>query len=433
MASSPGRRSSVGLRHRGMEMARRRLTGMSLDLAAIYRDLHANPELSFQEHRTAGVVADTLARLGFAVTSGIGRTGVAGVLENGDGPTVLLRADMDGLPVLEATGLPYASTARGIDPDGHDVPVMHACGHDVHVTCLLGASERLIDDRASWTGTLVVLFQPAEEWGGGAQAMVDDDLYGRVPTPDVVLGQHVAPFPAGIAAVHAGVAMAAADSLTVHLHGTGGHGSRPETTVDPVYLAAATTVRLQGVVARELAATDAAVVTVGQIHAGTKHNIIPAEAMLGLSVRSFDEHVRTKVLAAIERIVKAEAAASGAPREPQIAYDEAFPLTINEPGATERTSAALRAALGDDRVIDPGVVSGSEDVGILASAAGVPLVYWFLGGSDPSLFGDALTTGRMPDDIPSNHSPHFAPLIDPTLDTGVVALVAAAKEWLGRA
>lgn len=406
---------------------------MSLDLPAVYRDLHANPELSFQEHRTAGIVAETLGLLGFTVTTGIGRTGVVGVVENGEGPTVLLRADMDGLPVLEATGLSYASTARGIDPDGHDVPVMHACGHDVHVTCLLGASERLAAERDSWAGTLVVLFQPAEEWGGGAQAMVDDDLFGRVPKPDIVLGQHVAPFPAGFAGVRAGVAMAAADSLTVRLHGTGGHGSRPETTVDPVYLAASTTVRLQGIVARELAATDAAVVTVGQIHAGTKHNIIPAEAMLGLSVRSFDEQVRAKVLASIERVVAAEAVASGAPREPEVTYGERFPLTVNDPAATERTAAALRRALGDDRVIDPGLVSGSEDVGVLAMAAGVPLVYWFLGGTDPSLFGDFLATGRMPDDIPSNHSPHFAPLIEPTLSTGVTTLVTAAREWLGTA
>lgn len=404
---------------------------MSLDLPAVYRDLHANPELSFQEHRTAGIVAEALGELGFAVTTGIGGTGVVGVLENGAGATVLLRADMDGLPVLEATGLPYASAARGTDHGGNDVPVMHACGHDVHVTCLLGASERLAADRDSWTGTLVVLFQPAEEWGGGARAMVDDDVFGRVPKPDIVLGQHVAPFPAGFAGVHAGVAMAGADSLTVHLHGTGGHGSRPETTVDPVYLAASTTVRLQGIVAREVAATDAAVVTVGQIHAGTKHNIIPAEATLGLSVRSFDEHVRAKVLASIERIVLAESAASGAPREPEITYDERFPITVNEPAATERTAVALRRALGDDRVIDPGIVSGSEDVGVLATAAGVPLVYWFLGGADPALFGDALAAGRMPDDIPSNHSPHFAPLIEPTLGTGVAALVAAAREWLG--
>ncbi|GAA4369023.1 amidohydrolase [Agromyces bauzanensis] len=403
---------------------------MTLDLAAVYRDLHAHPELSFQEHRTAGIVAGALDQLGLAVMSGIAGTGVVGVLENGDGPTVLLRADMDGLPVEEATGLTYASTARGTDPDGNDVPVMHACGHDVHVTCLLGATERLVAESASWSGTLVALFQPAEEWGGGAEAMIADRLFDRVPKPDIVLGQHVAPFPAGFAGVRSGPAMAGADSLTIRLYGTGGHGSRPETTVDPVYLAASTTVRLQGIVAREVAATDAAVVTVGQLHVGTKHNIIPSEAMLGLSVRSFDEVVREKVLASIERIVRAEAAASGAPKEPEIVYDERFPVTVNDPAATERTAGALRAALGAERVIDPGPVSGSEDVGVLASAAGVPLVYWLLGGMDPSFFGDALQTGRMPDDIPSNHSPHFAPLIEPTLSTGVAALVAAAREWL---
>ncbi|WP_136708382.1 amidohydrolase [Agromyces sp. H66] len=406
---------------------------MTLDLAAVYRDLHAHPELSFQEHRTAGIVAGALERFGLAVTTGIGGTGVVGVLENGDGPTVLLRADMDGLPVEEATGLPYASTERGTDPDGNDVPVMHACGHDVHVTCLLGATERLTADRAAWSGRLVALFQPAEEWGGGAEAMIADGLFDRVPKPDVVLGQHVAPFPAGLVGVRGGPAMAGADSLTIRLHGTGGHGSRPETTVDPVYLAASTTVRLQGIVAREVAATDAAVVTVGQLHAGTKHNIIPSEAMLGLSVRTFDEAVREKVLASIERIVKAEAAASGAPREPEIVYDERFPVTVNDPDATERTAGALRHALGAERVIDPGLVSGSEDVGVLATAAGVPLVYWLLGGMDPARFGDALQSGRMPDDVPSNHSPHFAPVIEPTLSAGVAALVAAAREWLASA
>ncbi|GAA1956737.1 amidohydrolase [Agromyces allii] len=404
---------------------------MAIDLASVYRDLHQNPELSFQEHRTAGIVAEALTGLGLDVTTGIGRTGVVGVLANGDGPTVLLRADMDGLPVLEATGLPYASTARGTDHEGTEVPIMHACGHDVHVTCLLGATERLVADRDSWSGTLVALFQPAEEFGGGAEAMVADGLYERVPKPDVVLGQHVAPFPAGFVGLHSGAAMAGADSLNVRIHGTGGHGSRPEATVDPVYLAASTTVRLQGIVAREVAPTDAAVVTVGRLHAGTKNNIIPAEATLGLSVRTFDESVRAKVLGSIERIVQAEAVAAGAPKPPEITYDERFPVTVNEPAATARTAAALRAAIGDQRVIDPGVVSGSEDVGVLATAAGVPLVYWFLGGADPSLFGDALATGRMPEDIPSNHSPHFAPLIEPTLEVGVSTLVAAAREWLG--
>lgn len=405
---------------------------MSLDLDAIYRDLHRNPELSFQEHRTAGIVAEALRGLGYEVTEGIGGTGVVGVLANGEGPTVLLRADMDGLPVEEATGLDYASTARGVDASGSDVPVMHACGHDVHVTCLLGAAERLAGDAATgaWQGTLVVLFQPAEEQGGGAETMVGDGLYEKVPTPDVVLGQHVAPLPAGLIALHPGAAMAAADSITVTLHGTGGHGSRPEATVDPVYLAAATTVRLQGIVAREVAATDAAVVTVGQLHAGTKNNIIPAEAKLGLNVRSFDESVRTKVLGAIERIVRAEAVASNAPREPEIVYEERFPVTVNEPAASERTAVALRAAFGDARVADFGAVSGSEDVGVLATAAGAPLVYWFLGGFDPALFGDALQTGRLPDDLPSNHSPFFAPVPQPTLSAGVEALVVAAREWL---
>ncbi len=403
---------------------------MAIELAAVYRDLHAHPELSFQEHRTAGIVADHLGSLGYAVTTGIAGTGVVGVLQRGAGPTVLLRADMDALPVLEETGLDYASTARGVDADGMDVPLMHACGHDVHVTCMLGAAEELAaaDD---WSGTLVVLFQPAEEWGGGAERMVADGLFDRVPVPDVVLGQHVAPFPAGFAGLHAGVAMAAADSIDVTLHGEGGHGSRPETTVDPVYLAANVVARLQGIVAREIAPADAAVVTVGQLHAGTKNNIIPPSAKLGLSVRTLDAAVREKVLAGIERIARAESAASAAPAEPDFDYVERFPLTVNEPAATARTRAALQAALGEGSVIDPGPVAGSEDVGVLATAAGAPLVYWVLGGFEPARFADLRETGRMPEDVPSNHSPHFAPLIEPTLSTGVRALVAAARAWLG--
>lgn len=402
---------------------------MSLDLDAIYRDLHRHPELSFQEHRTAGIVAEALRGLGYTVTEGIGRTGVTGVIARGEGPTVLLRADMDGLPVREATGLDYASTATGTDHEGAEVPVMHACGHDVHVTCLLGAAEALAAD-ASWHGTLVVLFQPAEEWGGGAEAMLADGLYERVPRPDVVLGQHVAPLPAGLVALQPGPAMAGADSLTITMHGTGGHGSRPETTVDPVYLAASTAVRLQGIVSREIAAGDAAVVTVGQLHAGTKNNIIPPDATLGLSVRTFDEHVRERVLAAIERIARAEAAASAAPREPEFAYEERFPVTVNDPAASARTAEALRTTFGAERVLEPGAVSGSEDVGVLATAAGAPLVYWFLGGADPALFGAGLADGRLPEHLPSNHSPEFAPLPQPTLTVGVAALVTAAKEWL---
>ena len=400
-------------------------------LEELYYDLHAHPELSFAEHRTAGIVADRLTALGLAVTTGIGRTGVVGVLANGDGPTVLLRADMDGLPVAEETGLPYASTQTVVDEYGHEVGLMHACGHDIHITCLIGAVERLLETRGEWSGTVVALFQPAEEHGGGAQVMVDDGLYEKVPKPDVVLGQHVAPYPAGIVGAHAGPAMAAVDALDVTMFGRGGHGSRPETTIDPVLMAAATVMRLQGVVSREVAAFDPAVVTVGFLNAGTKSNIIPAEAGIGISIRSFDETVRERVVGAVERIVRAEAQASGATREPEFAVTERYPVTVNDPDATERTNNAFRAAFGDDRVFDPGLIAGSEDVGNLATAAGVPLVYWFLGGADPEVYAAAEAAGTLDTDIPSNHSPFFAPLPQPTIDVGVQALVVAAREWLG--
>lgn len=402
-------------------------------LEGLYRDLHENPELSRAEYPTAGIVADRLRALGLDVVDGIGATGVVGILRNGDGPTVLLRADMDGLPVLEQTGLEYASTARGTDPDGNDVPVMHACGHDVHVTCLLGATELLIARRSQWRGTLVALFQPAEEDGSGAIGMVEDGLYDRIPTPDIVLGQHVAPAPAGVVGVHAGPAFSGADSFDVRLFGRGGHGSRPETTIDPVIMAASTVTRLQAVVSRETAATDAAVVTVGQLHSGTKNNIIADEATLGLSIRSASVPVRTRVIAAVHRIIRAEAAASGAEREPEIIAKESFPVLVNDAAATERTVAAFHGAFGEARVLDPGIVTGSEDVGVLATAAGAPLVYWLLGGSDAAEFQAAAAAGTVDTTIPSNHSPFFAPVIHPTLGTGVAALAVAALEWLDAA
>lgn len=405
---------------------------MSIDLDELYRDLHANPELSFQEIRTAEIAAGHLTGLGFKVHRNVGKTGVVGVLENGPGPVVLLRADMDALPVEEATGLAYASEASGVDHEGREVPVMHACGHDVHVTCLVGAVEELAVRRQEWQGTLIAVFQPAEEWGGGAQAMVSDGLYDLVPKPDVVLGQHVAPFPAGWFGLRPGVLMASADSLSITLHGRGGHGSRPETTVDPVFLAAAATVRLQGIVSRELAPSDAAVVTVGQIHAGTKNNIIPETASLGLSIRSFSNVTRDKVLGSIERIVRSEAIASNAPSEPEFHYEEHFPLTVNDEAAAAKITSAFQEKFGADKIINPGPVSASEDVGMLAQAAGAPLVFWFLGGADPALSSsrDWSENGRMPEDIPSNHSPYFAPSIQPTLSLGVEALVTAARAYL---
>ena len=401
-----------------------------MDLEALYRDLHAHPELSFAEHRTAGVVAGHLTELGLEVHTGIGRTGVAGVLRNGDGPTVLLRADMDGLPVREDTGLEWASTQTVEDEDGNTVPVMHACGHDIHITCLLGAVERLAATRDEWSGTVVAVFQPAEEHGGGAQVMVEDGLYSVVPDPDVVLGQHVTPFPAGMVGAHSGPAMAAVDAFEVTLHGRGGHGSRPETTIDPVVMAAATVMRLQTVVSREIAAQETAVVTVGTLHAGTKNNIIAADATLGISVRSFSEEVRAKTLGAVDRIIRAEAQASGAVQEPEVSWGERYPVTVNDPDATARVNAAFAAEFGAQAVLEPGALSGSEDVGNLATAAGVPLVYWMLGGGDPEKVLAAMAAGTVESDIPSNHSPHFAPLAQPTIGIGVRALVVAAREWL---
>ena len=402
-------------------------------LADLYRDLHQHPELSFAETRTAAIAADRLRACGFETTEQVGRTGVVGVLRNGAGPTALLRADMDALPMAEQTGLPYSSTARGLDRDGNDVPVAHSCGHDMHVTCLLGAAEVLAADRAPWRGTLLVVFQPAEEYGQGAQAMLDDGLLERFGRPDVVLGQHVAPLPAGMLAIRSGPAFAAADAIRVRMFGRGGHGSRPETTVDPVVMAAATVMRLQTIVSRETAATGTAVVTVGAMRAGTKENIIPDEAELLLSVRSFEPEVRSATLAAIERIVRGEAAASGADRDPEITVFNAFPAVVNDRAATARTRAAFEALLGPGHVHDPGPVTGSEDVGMLATAAGAPCVYWLLGGADPAAFATARSTEdvvAVVARLPSNHSPQFAPVVEPTISTGVAALVTAARTWL---
>jgi len=308
---------------------------------------------------------------------------------------------------------------------------MHACGHDMHVTCLLGAAAQLAAARDAWRGTLLLVFQPAEEAGKGAQAMLDDGLYERFPVPAIVLGQHVMPLPAGVLAVHGGPAMAAADALRVVLYGQGGHGSRPETTVDPILMAAATVLRLQGVVSRELSASETAVLTVGALRAGSAANIIPDEAELLLSLRSFNEEVHDKARAAIDRIIRAEAAASGASKEPEITTDVSFPVLVNDPAATARITELFNA--GGTLTLDPGPVTGSEDVGLLATAAGVPCAYWFLGGSDPALFAGVTTVEEargVVDGLPSNHSPLFAPVIDPTIRTGVTALSMAARDWL---
>jgi amidohydrolase len=403
------------------------------ELAEIYTDLHAHPELSFAETRTAAMVAQRLTSLGYEVTTGVGGTGVVGILDNGPGPTALVRADMDALPVLEATGLPYASNQRGVDRAGNDVPLMHACGHDVHVTCLLGAAAELAAERASYAGRLMLVFQPAEEIGAGALAMVEDGLFERFGKPDVVLGQHVGPLPAGMIGIHPGMAFSASDSLTITLHGRGAHGSRPEASVDPIVMAAATVMRLQTIVSRETAGTETAVVTIGSFHAGTKDNIIPDDAVLRLNVRTFDLAVRDRTLAAIRRIAVAESQASAAPEPAEVEHTDYFPAVVNDPAAVERTAQALAAWLGPDRVIDPGVLTGSEDVGILADRAGVPCAFWILGGADPAPFRAATSDAELMEVVrvvPSNHSPLYAPVIDPTLRMGVGALVTAVREWL---
>jgi hippurate hydrolase len=395
------------------------------DLHALYRDLHQHPELSLREFRTAGVLADALRPLGFDVTTGVGGTGVVGVLRNGDGPVVMLRADIDALPVEEKTGLPYASTQRATNADGEEVPVAHACGHDMHATCLIGAAGQLAGARAEWSGTLLVVFQPAEELGCGARNMVEDGLFERFGKPDVVLAQHVGPLPAGMIAHGSGPVMAASDSLRVTLFGRGGHGSAPEIAVDPVLMAAHVVVRLQGIVAREISPSERAVVTVGRLLAGTKENVIPETAEVGVNIRTFNEHTRGIVRAAVERIVRAEAAASGAPREPEFEWHDGTPVLVSDPDATARTVAAFTERFGQERLIPGALVNSSEDVGVFGAEAGVPTVFWFFGGIDFS----AWEPGKA---VAMNHSPEFAPDLEPTLTTGVDALVVAARAWLKR-
>ncbi|RSM83699.1 amidohydrolase [Amycolatopsis sp. WAC 01375] len=399
-------------------------------LEDLYIDLHRHPELSFAETRTAAELARRLEADGYEVHTGIGRTGVLGVLRNGPGPKVMLRADIDALPVEEKTGLPYASTARGIDADGREVPVMHACGHDMHATWLSGAASLLASGREHWSGTLMVVFQPGEEAGDGAVGMVRDGVFGPAGEPDVVLGQHVVPGPAGWVLTRPGVIMAATDALRITLHGRGGHGSRPETTVDPAVLAASVVLKLQTIVSREISATESAVVTVGSLHVGTAHNIIADHAVLEVNIRSFDQAVREKVVAAVERIVQGEAATAGAPKAPEIERIGAFPVTENDDAATEGLTAAFRGHFGEGRVMPAPLVTGSEDFSEFGRAAGVPSVFWLVGGLDEEKVIAAMTAGRFEQDIPSNHSPLFAPIPHPTLSAGVETLVVAALHRL---
>ncbi|WP_170181581.1 amidohydrolase [Haloactinospora alba] len=404
----------------------------------MYVDLHKNPELSHQEHRTASAVAGWLDRAGFEVHTGVGGTGVVGILRNGEGPTVLLRGDMDALPLEEKTGLPYASTARGVDENGNDVPVMHACGHDAHTACLVGAADLLADARQEWRGTLMVVAQPAEETIDGAATMLQDGLYTRFGRPDIALGQHIGPQPAGMISHRAGVILAASSTLRIRIFGDGGHASQPHTTVDPVVIAASIVTRLQSVVAREVSPSEMAVVTVGTLQAGTKANIIPDEAYLEVNTRALTDTVGQHLDSAIERIVRAEAAAAGAAREPEITRTQEAGVTCNDAEATEQVASAHRAYFGDGYVIDlPEPFTGSEDFGELGLPGDpdpVPYAFWFVGATPHDVWEEA--PGETPYEklasLPGNHSSYFAPERELTLRAGLAALTMGALTYLGR-
>ena len=403
--------------------------GLQAGQEAFYRDLHQHPELSHQEQRTAGRVAGQLRQYGCTVQAGIGGTGVVGVLSNGDGPTVLLRADMDALPVKEDTSADYASTATARDADGSEVPVAHACGHDIHVACLLGTAKLMAGQPGRWNGTLLALFQPAEETGDGARDMVDDGLLTRVPAPDVALAQHVLVGVAGTVGTHSGPFLSAADSIKITVYGRGGHGSMPQNTVDPVVLAASIVLRLQTVVSREIAPAETAVLTVGSSQAGTKSNVIPDRAVLQLNLRSYSQQTRQRMLDAIQRIVRGECQTAGSPRDPDFDTLDSYPLTDNDPATTNRVAAAFGTHFGD-RAAEWAQQTASEDFSDIPRAAGVPYTYWGIGGTDPQTYRAAEKAGRVQDDIPGNHSPHFLPAPQPTLRTGTEALAVAALAWL---
>jgi amidohydrolase len=401
---------------------------MESTLLDIYRDLHRNPELSMQEHRTAAIAADWIQALGYDVTRAVGVTGVVGVLRNGEGPTVMLRGDMDALPMAEDTGLPYASKVTATGPDGNQVGVAHSCGHDLHVTWLMGTARVLAEARDAWRGTVLVVFQPGEEVAQGASAMVADWDSAGLPRPDVVLGQHVMASAAGTLSYRTGVILSAGDSLQVKLFGRGSHGSQPQTSIDPVVMAASTVLRLQTIVSREISPLDSAVLTIGSLQAGTKENIIPDDATLKLNMRTYDEGVRDHMLKAVRRICCAECDASNAPRPPEFTELSSYPLTDNDNASTARVVEAFKAQF-DDRVLESPPMAASEDFSVFGRTWNVPYVFWFVGGTDPEVHAQAKREGKLKS-LPSNHSPRFAPVLEPTLKVGLQAMLSAASAWL---
>lgn len=398
------------------------------DLDALYTKLHQSPELSGHEEKTSAVLAERMKKLGFAVTSKVGGFGVVAVLKNGEGPTVLVRTDLDGLPVEEKTGLPYASKQTGIGDDGQKVGVMHACGHDVHMTVWIGAATRLAKDPSAWRGTLVFIAQPAEERGTGAKAMIADGLFTRFPRPSLAIALHgTNNLAAGTVGWIKGFALASVDTVEITLYGRGGHAAYPHNSVDPIALAAKVVLSLQTLVSRETNPLDPAVVTVGSIHGGTKANIIPEEVKLQLSVRSYRPEVRQALREGIIRTVKAEAQGARSPREPLITIEAGPQAVFNDPAAVDRLAAAVGKALGAQNVTETERVMGAEDFGEYARAGEFPGVLLWLGTADPAKLAAAKAKGEG---LPAMHSPFFAPDKDRALTAGVTALTEAVLEGL---
>lgn len=393
------------------------LDAITAEQEELYVHLHQNPELSMQETETAAEITTRLQSYGYEVQQ-IGG-GVVGVMKNGEGPTVLFRADIDALPVPEQTGLPYASTKTATDAEGNTVPVMHACGHDTHITALLGAAKLMSENKDQWSGTYIPLFQPGEETAAGAKAMVDDGLVDKIPKIDVALGQHVLAYPAtGKVGIKSGPFLSVGTSIKVTIFGKGSHGSMPHLGCDPVLIAANVVVRLQSIVAREIAPSDFGVVTVGSLQAGAKSNVIPDTATLLINTRAYDMEVREKILAGVERIIRSECEGAGAPQEPTFEYYDVFPLTDNDEEVTTKVHGALVDYLGEDRVEWIGAAPASEDFSTIPTAFGVPYTYWGFGGFEE---------GKG---IP-NHNPKFGPVMQPTLRTGTESAVVAAMAYLG--
>ncbi|MEO8257971.1 MAG: amidohydrolase [Acidobacteriota bacterium] len=398
------------------------------DIDALYIDLHRNPELGFQETRTAATLAARLAALGFEVTTGVGRTGIVGVMKNGTGPTVMLRTELDALPIEEKTGLPFASTVVVKNAGGQSTPVMHACGHDLHMSAWAGTARLMAGRRDRWRGTLIMVGQPAEEGGRGAAAMLDDGLFTRFPRPDFALSLHDDDtMPAGTIGYHPGYFRAMSDVVTITVYGRGGHAAMPHNTIDPVVLAARIVLTLQTIVSRENNPVDPVVVSIGSIHGGTQANVIPDEVQLQLSVRTYTAEVRTRTLAAIGRVAKGEAGAAGAPRDPRVETSPSARAPVfNDPALTLRLAGALKKGLGEANVVEMPQKMTSEDF-VEYGSAGVPSALLHIGAVDPAKLAAARQSG-IP--VPAPHSPEWAPDREPTLKAAIRAETTALLELL---